>query len=1117
MRMQQACRRIPMMLAVILTAALAHAAGPSQGGGDSPEAREAKAILEATGVQGGLIVHLGCGEGKLTTALRASDRYVVCGLDANAENVARARAVSLGAEGAVSLGAGSATLGAEGAVSFDVLRGGRLPLIDNSINLVVAEDRDAVPMSEIIRALAPNGVAYAKKGDEWEKTVKPWPKEIDEWTHFLHGPDGNAVAQDSVVGPPFHMQWVGGPTHSKTHSHLSSVNVIVSAGGRLFYVLDEGPRALPDSLPSQWALYARDAFNGVVLWRRPLSSWQVSALSSRNRFPADLHRRLVADGDTVYATLSVFGPATALNGATGETIRTYKGTENTEEIIVDKGVLYLVVNNEGADKIDRRQMAMWRTDVQPKRIVAIQADDGKVLWEKRDRDSAPILPMTLAVKSGRLFFQNTGYVIALDARTGKELWRTANPVAYMRPTWSAPTLVARDDIVLVADRGAVKADPGESETKAGASEAAKLLALSAETGEALWTLPCAEGAESPVDLFVSNGSLWAGELMSRKEQDYRNVHNLLTGAIVKEYPESADWPEQHHHRCYRDKATVKYILAGRTGVEFIDVATGKLTTHNWIRGNCQNGILPCNGLLYLPPEQCGCYVESKLTGFHALAPKRTSEVESLQPAEPVESRLERGPAYGDLPSRQSTIGNRRSDDWPTYRRDAARSGYTPASVPPQLEPAWETRLGGRLTPPVVADGRLFVASVDTHVLHCLDANRGEALWTYVAGGRIDSPPTVANGLAVFGCCDGWVYALRASDGQLAWRYRAALQDLKLVAEDQVESVWPVHGSVLIQDGAVYCAAGRSSYLDGGVTLCKLDLITGEPQVEKRFNSRDPETGKTVFLYEPYKSTPKFDNREMPGVLPDVLSSDGKSIWMRVATFNRDLDLQKNALPHLFSWMGFLDDSWWERAYWIYGDHFYAGMAGVQYAKSIVPSGRIMVFDGSRVYGYRDETFGKSANAAGIFAMSKKPTFAKPEEKERKPGREVKAKAAKKAAQPVLTYDWRGDTSLYPNGLVLAGDTLFLAGAPRFDEEKTRAYLVEAKTDDAPPIPLLQDALDTFEGRKGALLCAVGKKDGKKIAECKLDSVPVFDGLIAANQRLYTSTKAGTVLCLAERR
>ena len=51
----------------------------------------AEQILAAAGVRGGLIVHAGCGGGQLTAPLRASDRYVVRGLDADAVNVARAR------------------------------------------------------------------------------------------------------------------------------------------------------------------------------------------------------------------------------------------------------------------------------------------------------------------------------------------------------------------------------------------------------------------------------------------------------------------------------------------------------------------------------------------------------------------------------------------------------------------------------------------------------------------------------------------------------------------------------------------------------------------------------------------------------------------------------------------------------------------------------------------------------------------------------------------------------------------------------------------------------------------------------------------------------------------
>ena len=91
---------------------------------------------------------------------------------------------------------------------------------------------------------------------------------------------------------------------------------------------------------------------------------------------------------------------------------------------------------------------------------------------------------------------------------------------------------------------------------------------------------------------------------------------------------------------------------------------------------------------------------------------------------------------------------------------------------------------------------------------------------------LDQAPTVLDGLVLFGCRDGSVYCLRATDGELVWRFRAAPDDRRVVSYGQIESVWPVHGSVLVQDGMVYFAAGRSSFLDGGIIVYALDAKTG---------------------------------------------------------------------------------------------------------------------------------------------------------------------------------------------------------------------------------------------------------------------------------------------------
>ena len=40
----------------------------------------------------------------------------------------------------------------------------------------------------------------------------------------------------------------------------------------------------------------------------------------------------------------------------------------------------------------------------------------------------------------------------------------------------------------------------------------------------------------------------------------------------------------------------------------------------------------------------------------------------------------------------------------------------------------------------------------------------------------------------------------------------------LMAFEQWQSVWPLHGSILVQDGEAWLVAGRSVFLDGGMRL-----------------------------------------------------------------------------------------------------------------------------------------------------------------------------------------------------------------------------------------------------------------------------------------------------------
>ena len=55
----------------------------------------------------------------------------------------------------------------------------------------------------------------------------------------------------------------------------------------------------------------------------------------------------------------------------------------------------------------------------------------------------------------------------------------------------------------------------------------------------------------------------------------------------------------------------------------------------------------------------------------------------------------------------------------------------------------------------------------------------------------------------------------------------------------------------------------------------------------------------------------------------------------------------------------------------------------------------------------------------------------------------------------------------------------------------------------------------IEGRKDAVLWILSKKDGSKLAQYNLETLPVWNGMAAANGRLYLSLENGSVVCFGE--
>ncbi|MCK4958069.1 MAG: PQQ-binding-like beta-propeller repeat protein, partial [Planctomycetes bacterium] len=656
---------LKVVWSVLLIASIVFVMLPS-----SVRAASGRDIISKSGVKGGLVVHIGCGDGRLTGGLRANDSFRVYGLDVDAGDIGKARKYLQ-------------NKGLYGPVSVDTFDGKKLPLIDNMVNLVVAEDLGKVSMDEVMRVLAPGGTAYIKKGWKWVATVKRRPDGLDEWTHFQHDPAGTMVGTDEVVGPPRRIQWIGDPKWLRNHEFMSSVHAMVTTNGRVFYIMDEGLRS-HIFMPAHWTLIARDAFNGTILWKRDIKDWQTHIWPMKSG-PGQMPRRLVAVGDTVYVTLGYNAPVTAINAATGRTIRTYEGTKATEEIIVSDDVLYLlndpdkepsnfVEATDNWGKASSRANTGWAwTNESPERFVmAVDGDSGRTLWKYQ----TSISPQSLTVGPQRIYLYNGDKVVALDKQSGKEAWTSQE--LKLKPSMTTGythRMVYSDGVLAFCHTGSVDA-------------------FDAATGKHLWKNKLmGTGHKSPNDMFIVKGLVWSAATgkAQTKGTEIKAI-DLHTGEEVKRFTASNLDVYFMHQRCYPGRATEKYLITSGTGTEFYKFdGPETMDLHHYVRGSCIYGIMPANGLLYKPADSCACHYQSKLAFMMALAPKRGSGKVAVNET----NRLEKGPAYNKISNIKYKISNR--DDWPMLRYDPARSGYTKVAVPADLKLRWRARLGGKLT------------------------------------------------------------------------------------------------------------------------------------------------------------------------------------------------------------------------------------------------------------------------------------------------------------------------------------------------------------------------------------------------------------------------------------
>lgn len=179
-----------------------------------------------------------------------------------------------------------------------------------------------------------------------------------------------------------------------------------------------------------------------------------------------------------------------------------------------------------------------------------------------------------------------------------------------------------------------------------------------------------------------------------------------------------------------------------------------------------------------------------------------------------------------------------ANDWPMWRHDAGRTGVTPEPLPAKLELRWSRQLPPT-TPafhsprlqfdagyePVVAKGRLLIASSLNDSVTAYHVSTGKELWVYRTNGPVRFAPAVWKDSVCFGSDDGFLYCVELSTGKLRWKHQATPNNRRLLGNRRLISVWPVRGGPVVADGQVYFAAGVWPF--EGVFVLAMDIETGE--------------------------------------------------------------------------------------------------------------------------------------------------------------------------------------------------------------------------------------------------------------------------------------------------
>lgn len=205
------------------------------------------------------------------------------------------------------------------------------------------------------------------------------------------------------------------------------------------------------------------------------------------------------------------------------------------------------------------------------------------------------------------------------------------------------------------------------------------------------------------------------------------------------------------------------------------------------------------------------------------------------------------------------------DSWYSYMHDQRNSGVTSENLSFPLFLSWERKLQYSPNPawpapakqdyyngkgklealvtydrafhPIVARGKLFIASSANNSITCFNSITGDKIWKFYTDGPNRNAPLWHKENLYFGSDDGNVYCLGAESGELIWKKQLG-STRKLVGNGRVISASPIRTGVVANADTIYVASGLLP--EESVTINACDASSGVTIWEKQLKDLAPQ-------------------------------------------------------------------------------------------------------------------------------------------------------------------------------------------------------------------------------------------------------------------------------------